>query len=112
MKLKTGHLIAFFLILSGLSSFSQKTYLSLKSVPQINFKKDFSNNSALNKYLDLKIKEFKKKGFAEANIDSLHYSNDTAFVYLHLGDKYFWEELEFDSIPLEIISYMWDAFFK
>ena len=104
MKLKIGQLIAFFLILSGLSAFSQKTFLNLESVPQIKFKKDFPNNTSLTNYLNLKIEEYKRKGFAEANIDSLYYSNDTAFVYLHLGNKYYWEELEFDSIPMEIIS--------
>lgn len=104
MKLIFGLLIAFFLMFSGLPSFAQKTYLSLESIPQIKFKKDFPNNTSLTNYLNLKIKEYKKKGFAEANVDSLYHSNDTAFVYLHLGNKYYWEGLEFDSIPFEIIS--------
>lgn len=104
MKLKIGSLIALSLILSLCSSFAQKSYLQLYSTPQIKFKKSFINESALSTYLSQKIKDYKQKGYAEASIDSLLASNDTSFAYMHLGDKYYWDQLKFDSIPYELIS--------
>ncbi len=104
MKLQTGVLIVIILLLFDNLSFGQKVYLVINSTPKINSKKRFTNNESAAKYLDQKIIELRAKGFAEANIDSLSQVNDTLFAALHLGEIYTWKKIDFDSIPLELIS--------
>ncbi len=104
MKLQIGILIVLILLVFDNLSYGQKTNLELRSSPQIKFKKRFSTNESAISYLDQKVLELRKKGYAEANIDSLHTNNDSIFSFIHIGDKYTWAKIEFDSIPIELIS--------
>jgi len=82
----------------------QKIKLSVVSDNEINVKKRFSKIDLAEKYLKGRIDELRKKGYAEANIDSLKLKSDTLFAFIHKGEKYAWDTLKFENIPTEVIS--------
>jgi outer membrane protein assembly factor BamA len=50
------------------------------------------------------VLELKKKGYAEANIDSAHMETESVSAFLHIGYKYTWAQLTLDSVPFEVSS--------
>lgn len=106
MKLNFGLLIVLSLIFSATSSLAQKKTLQIISDPAIKFKKSFSNSDVLQSYLQEKVVSLKKKGHAQANVDSLIYTENRAIAYLHIGPVYTWSKLMLDSVPMEITSSM------
>ena len=104
MKLQIGILIVFIFLFFDNSSYGQKTNLKLHLTPQIKYKKRFVDHNAASDYLKQKIIDLREKGYAEASIDSLLVLNDTLHSYMHIGQAYTWAKIEFDSIPIELIS--------
>jgi outer membrane protein assembly factor BamA len=82
----------------------QKVYSVVKTDQPIKLKSKFKNAEDAEKYMAEKVVRLRKDGFSEANIDSTNLKNDSLFFYLHIGEKYFWESLSFDSIPTEVTS--------
>ena len=48
----------------------------------------YSNEQDALERLDFQIQKLRKKGFLEANIDSIHFNNDNLHAYIHLGNNY------------------------
>jgi outer membrane protein assembly factor BamA len=104
MNVKIGFLIVSTLLFIAGNTSAQKSNLKIFSTPDIKYKKRFSSQKATLEYIDKKVDELRKKGFAEANADSSNIVSDTIKSYIHLGEKYTWSSIDFNNIPLELIS--------
>ncbi len=78
----------------ALTILGKKSDIGLNEFSKIRNKK-FSLKELAITQLYQKISEARKKGYLEANIDSISYRNDTVFAFVHLGNKYKWTDLEF-----------------
>ena len=84
--------------------FGQKVLVNVESDTSFRHKSQFKTEDAAKKYMTEKISEFRKKGYAEANIDSIAGENRSLTYYVHIGPEYRWQALKFDSIPKEVTS--------
>lgn len=82
----------------------QKVYLKVKSEQNLKYKSKFKNSQEAHNYMASKVSMLRKKGFVEANIDSSSQFSDSITFYLHIGNEYLWESINFVNMPSEVTS--------
>lgn len=98
------YVIVLLFVAFHVKTWGQSYHLSVISDVKIKHKKKVKSKELANDALALTIQSLRKKGFIESSVDSLDTSNNALKYYIHVGPKYTWNNLRFDSIPYEIIT--------
>lgn len=101
----------FFILFAPALVFSQnKIMLSLETQDfaalqkKYKLKTVYAGEAELSRALQALVLKLQANGFIEASVDSQRMQGDTAFVYLHVGDKYAWAALSKGTVEDELLQ--------
>mgnify|MGYP001953862551 CR=1 FL=1 len=82
---------------------SVQTY-NTKTTKKLRYKTSFKDSSSLFKEIENLEKQFRNKGFLEANVDSIAWTDQKAIAYFHTGNAYQWNQVTLSDSTQKLLK--------